>query len=1245
MAENVLGFFWKLASESDQERVEAASGLLTALVQQQTQHESQQGPAAAGTPGSIRTEDQLKHVCAPDVLYAVKRLVRGLCSPRGGARQGFALALTEVLVNFPFLSYAYIKEAVDETTKTTHRMSKQETRDALIGRLLGYMCLIESKAVTCEGVAGDDLVGFIDDLLTLAASKAFLRAPAFRALGLLVLAIDCASASADQAFRHLIDVGIANTNREADHLQLALLLQQRRHDLMWETILPDWAHGKVLHPDNADLLVQLLHTTTHSAKDNAGWTGAHPIWHELLRVYFPSDAASMSPSPWLAPRAPFKELWDQAVTRGCLDPSAPPTARAQVFYLTETALQRVNADEVPAILSPAFCQLLLDSLKSPSTKLFTHATQFCTGLSAVTERRPELRSRVIGCLDRPTRGQPFDLATHTDTVACLLKQWSAADVPTLVHELHQVFIDGGWLEPVSSKEIEFSRQWVINTLLLLTRKVDKVDTVTRPILQLLAVYGFMDTTQPLPTNALQHFDQVPQPPLTADMAQACQSTFFQVLAETASSAPTAKPLASSKKSQPASKPSSTDTAPPDWCHQMFTWLHSLHTSHGVEFFTPLTGDAIPAAKTLAASLAANTKALGKSNPSQIEVRLAFQALFSLIGLQLFSDPEPTVELVSDAKTCFGKMFRVPSPPPTKPKNKAAKRNAEDLQADTEPEPIHVLLDMVISMLAQATNARAQLLNRVFEPLVPQLTEESVSLVMDVLMADQSGTGEDNSVVLVEDDDDDNRTGLVNGHAPNGTGMEVDSDSADSSDESDEDGADEEVDQELRQSILEALGPAALASDAEDGSGSSDEELLDDDAMKMFDDKLSAIFATKAAMRKEQRSLTNQLSSFKLRTLTLVEIAITHPRAPTGWSIAVVGPLSILLGTTDRNRKLNDLHTKAKSILQFVGRHRPATWQGSTSLTLDQYLDIVKDHLAKLGKRSTKPFAGLLRQVFLYLMAAGAVAPFVQDAQYVPEMVAILQDLAIKQLASASLAHGGNHQSSNSWIASVFAANPIIGLACLANVLNNLNVVSNRDFVRLTHIAGYIADLLRTVLTSSSPSESVAPLSSQLTKTLIILRQRLLDALEQVTTSREENKAGQSPKPPAADAQPSIAPPRVRDLLSAVAKVIRRIGAKSPTVLKIDSRNRPQHAQLTQGAAKAWSQGDQCGQALVKLLSAAGTPYPSASGIYDLSLEIVKLSSENVTLPARSQATAGANKAKRKPSSSTSATESPHKRRK
>jgi hypothetical protein len=41
---------------------------------------------------------------APDVAYSVRRLVRGIASPRESSRLGFAVALTEVCTKLPFMS-------------------------------------------------------------------------------------------------------------------------------------------------------------------------------------------------------------------------------------------------------------------------------------------------------------------------------------------------------------------------------------------------------------------------------------------------------------------------------------------------------------------------------------------------------------------------------------------------------------------------------------------------------------------------------------------------------------------------------------------------------------------------------------------------------------------------------------------------------------------------------------------------------------------------------------------------------------------------------------------------------------------------------------------------------------------------------------------------------------------------------------------------------------------------------------
>jgi DNA polymerase phi len=82
-----LTLFSDLAAPEPDKRQKAASSLLASLRTEQEQHSS--GPASA--------RSQQDGQWAPSLDYALKRLLRGLASSRGGARQGFSTALSEIL--------------------------------------------------------------------------------------------------------------------------------------------------------------------------------------------------------------------------------------------------------------------------------------------------------------------------------------------------------------------------------------------------------------------------------------------------------------------------------------------------------------------------------------------------------------------------------------------------------------------------------------------------------------------------------------------------------------------------------------------------------------------------------------------------------------------------------------------------------------------------------------------------------------------------------------------------------------------------------------------------------------------------------------------------------------------------------------------------------------------------------------------------------------------------------------------
>lgn len=95
MATTTLQLYWDLASFEPSVRQNAAQSLIKTLADFQKNHEE-----TLENKDIADTEEKLDLLCASDVSYAVRRLLRGLPSSRQGARQGFSLALTEVYTFF-----------------------------------------------------------------------------------------------------------------------------------------------------------------------------------------------------------------------------------------------------------------------------------------------------------------------------------------------------------------------------------------------------------------------------------------------------------------------------------------------------------------------------------------------------------------------------------------------------------------------------------------------------------------------------------------------------------------------------------------------------------------------------------------------------------------------------------------------------------------------------------------------------------------------------------------------------------------------------------------------------------------------------------------------------------------------------------------------------------------------------------------------------------------------------------------
>lgn len=116
MSQPHLPLFGILASLDVAERNAAALTLIKSLAVLQNSHKCDIDPSVEDI-----TEEKLDQLCHPEVVYALKRLIRGLPSDREAARQGFSLALTEVhTVTVPYCCIVFMGPQLNDRSNQSH---------------------------------------------------------------------------------------------------------------------------------------------------------------------------------------------------------------------------------------------------------------------------------------------------------------------------------------------------------------------------------------------------------------------------------------------------------------------------------------------------------------------------------------------------------------------------------------------------------------------------------------------------------------------------------------------------------------------------------------------------------------------------------------------------------------------------------------------------------------------------------------------------------------------------------------------------------------------------------------------------------------------------------------------------------------------------------------------------------------------------------------------------------------------
>uniref|UniRef100_A0A7N4NXV2 MYB binding protein 1a n=1 Tax=Sarcophilus harrisii TaxID=9305 RepID=A0A7N4NXV2_SARHA len=190
----------------------------------------------------------------------------------------------------------------------------------------------------------------------------------------------------------------------------------------------------------------------------------------------------------------------------------------------------------------------------------------------------------------------------------------------------------------------------------------------------------------------------------------------------------------------------------------------------------------------------------------------------------------------------------------------------------EPQWVEVMVEILLSLLAQPSRLMRQVCRSVFARVCPHLNRRALQLILDVLDPDQE---DDGAVVVTEE------PGRKKGpDSSEDSGSEEDSEG--SEEDSLDEGSDGEVDSGFRQRLMSVLqaGKALV-------NGQSSEEELDDDAMLALDARLASLFAEQKlraqARRREKDQARKEKSlrcDFKIKVLDLVEGFLTkQPENP------------------------------------------------------------------------------------------------------------------------------------------------------------------------------------------------------------------------------------------------------------------------------------------------------------------------------------------------------------------------------
>ena len=946
--------------------------------------------------------------CSPVLVYALRRLARGLGSGRSGARQGFALALTAAFSEIPLVSLPdglkLLKTSLDPITQAT---KGSEARDILMGQLFGVAALVRAMAARlAAGEMGrkeavDFAAAVAEEVSALAKSKAYLAESASAVIVEITDALGGAEATGAggdvtavlERAQSLAD-WIAAPASDATPESIALAAR------LWPALPPALrARCDVLPPvtpEETETAANVSHAVGGTKKSGSKKKGgelpearraaAAARWRSFFRrSHLEKVRDALADSSHAHPQVhtvwgllmdaarlhsisgALETLWETQVEQGLMT-SGSHQRRFLGFRLFASLLASADAALVPALFSDNFNRCLLNNLAKRDNYLHAAADDCLAHVlkhAKAKDTPPDVRLSVVAALQRLGPHRLDKAGDKKNAVRELLGGLTGDDASEHARELMRIFVnapeaDGDGEDThgdaPSAAARNKRRLWALEQAVGLWPRLPR--ETQRELLEFLVAHAYYrdeDGTGAVPkkgekkrgkkeTSVLLRVGVAPLAAPADGLREACAVRASALLAANVKARRAAAVAAAKSAADPKEKgKQNTESVdadrdrdrdpPPDLlaaaaalCRELDAPGSGAALVDGMpEECAAVRASLFSALDTLGAVEAKVGTPNGKKEEPREAVAVAVAPLLRALAVLQVSDWREFTPAIEDLPRCVGdllaakaKASEASKPSKASKASKASKKKKggdEDDEAEDDetprddPEPMDVLVDILLSLLAQPSALLRDVVEHVFKSVSGSVSEASVRDMLRVVLAPDAdsrnaaaGDGESDDEALLEDDDDEEEEE----GSDEDVAMDDDDEEDDDSESDDDDDADADSDSESDDDsgpVDEKRAAAIAAALAKSGANiDSDEEEdpaedMDDEAMFSIDALLGQAFKSRRNDIKRKKSMVRATRDFKFRVLALLELyARAQPASPwlPGAALPLLGAMQTAL---------------------------------------------------------------------------------------------------------------------------------------------------------------------------------------------------------------------------------------------------------------------------------------------------------------------------------------------------------------